>query len=80
MSESLRIEVIDEVFFPAPVRGADGRIIPAPQEALVEYQRVKEKWQTPHPKLAHEEPLVSLGPTSRNGQEGYSVRKEIIYH
>ena len=80
MSERLRIETIDEIFFPAPVRDGQGHIVPAPQEALDEFQRVKQEWQTPHPRLPHEEPLVSLGPTTKDGQDGYSVRKEIIYH
>jgi len=80
MSERLRIETIDEIFFPAPVRDAQGRIIPAPAQAQRKYADLKASWLAEHPRLPHEEPMVSLGPVSEEDREGYSVRKEIIYH
>ena len=79
MSERLRIETIDEVFFQAPLRDAQGRIIPAPPRAQRKYIDLKNSWLLTHPRLPNEEPMVSLGPTTKYGKEGYSVRKEIIY-
>jgi hypothetical protein len=80
MSERFRIETIAEIFFKAPVRDGQGHIVPAPPAAQRKYAELKETWLAGHPRLPHEEPMVSLGPVTEEGREGYSVRKEIIYH
>ena len=74
----LRIEVIDRWFFPSPVR-RDGKIIPAPQEAVEKYTSLKKGWLKEHPVYPHEEPMVSIAPGKVEGQEGYFVRTEIMY-
>lgn len=80
MAERLRIETIDEVFFPTPLRDGEGHIIPAPPSAQRKYIDLRSSWLLTHPRLPNEEPMVSLGPTTKDGKEGYSVRKEIIYN
>ncbi len=79
MTEGLRIEILDEIFFPAPVRDAQGHIIPAPPSAQRKYIDLRETWLAGHRRDPNEVPMVSLGPTTKEGKEGYSVRKEIIY-
>lgn len=79
MTETFRREIISETFFPSKVRTEEGVIVPAPEEAVEEYARTKNEWFTALPNLPHETPMVSLGPTVFNNQEGYSVRKIIIY-
>ncbi len=73
-----RIEVIDRWFFPSLVR-RDGKIIPAPEEAVKKYAGLKEGWLREHPKYPHEEPMVSIAPGQVEGQEGYFVRIEVMY-
>lgn len=73
-----RTEVLDEWFFPAPVR-RNGHIVPAPEAAVGKYQELKNGWYEQHPNLPHEIPIVSLSPSLEEGQEGYFVRTEIMY-
>ena len=79
MSERLRVEVLDEIFFPAPVRDAQGRIIPAPPAAQRKKIELSQTWLANHPMLPHDKPMVTMGPRSKDGVEGYSVRKKVIY-
>ena len=79
MSERLHFEVLDEIFFPAPVKDAQGRIIPAPPAAQRKKIELTKTWLANHPRLPYEKPIVSMGPRVKDGAEGYSVRKEIKY-
>ena len=63
-------------FFPAPTRDDRG-IVPAPPEAVLKKEELKETWlkEDGHPQELR---LVSLSPTTANGQTGYQVRAEIF--
>lgn len=74
-----RIEVLEKWFFPIPALRINGKIIPAPKEAVEEYIRLRDGWLKNHPKLLHEIPTVSLCPGKEQGKEGYFVRTEIMY-
>lgn len=77
--EKLRVETLEEFYFPAPVWDDDGSICPAPKEALEKYQELVEIWMKPHPKLSNEIPSVGLFPICSDEKEGYVVYKQIIY-
>ena len=51
--------------------------MPAPPEAVLKKDELKESWlkEKGHPQELH---LVSLSPTTANGQTGYQVRAEIF--
>lgn len=63
-------------FFPSPLR-KEGRILPAPSEAVLKRNEVKNTWlnKENHPQEVH---CVSLSPSTQNGETGYSVRAEIV--
>lgn len=74
-----RTEVLNEWFFPAPVR-KNGNIVPAPEEAVEKYRGLRDGWMRELPKLPHEIPVVGLKPVNKEGkQEGYLVTTEIVY-
>jgi len=73
-----RTEVLDEWFFPSPVRRS-GSIVPAPEVAVEKYRNLRDGWLRQHPDLPHEIPKVSLDPVQKEGRDGYSVRTEIEY-
>ena len=73
-----RIEVLDEWFFPQPVR-VSGGIVPAQKMAVGKYRQLRDEWLRNHPKLPKEEPMVSLAPGSKDNQSGYFVRTEVMY-
>lgn len=79
MSEGIRIETVEEFFFPAPIRDAQGNILPAPAVAQQKQAEITGPWHVSHPNTPHEKSLISMGPRVKDGVEGYSVRKEIIY-
>ena len=64
-------------FFPAPFRNEKGEILPAPQEAILKKEELKENWfrKNVSPQGI---PCVSLSPVVVNGQTGYQVRAEIF--
>lgn len=74
-----RIEPLNTLFFPIPALRVDGKIIPAPEEALTEYYKLKNDWLKNHPNYPNEIPSVSLYPGSQDGKDGYFVRSEIMY-
>ena len=74
-----RIKTIDEWFFPVGSQTIDEQVVPAPLGAVQKRDELKMDWLTNHPHLEEEKPMVSLGPTVRNGQPGYRVRTEIVY-
>ena len=63
-------------FFPTPTKDDRG-IVPAPPEAVLKKDELKESWlkEKGHPQELR---LVSLSPTTANGQTGYQVRAEIF--
>ena len=63
-------------FFPAPTKDERG-IIPAPTEALLKKEKLKEDWlkKEGHPQEIR---CVCLAPAIINGQTGYQVRAEIF--
>lgn len=63
-------------FFPAPTRDDRG-IVPAPPEAVLKKEELKETWlkEDGHPQEVR---CVSLSPTIANGQTGYRVKAEIF--
>lgn len=75
----LRIEVLNEWFFPVPSLKENGLIRTAPPEAVEQYVNLRDSWLAQHPKLLHEVPAVSLRPGKRNEKDGYFVRTEILY-
>jgi len=74
----IRTEILNEWFFPSVVR-KDGRIIPAPEEAVEKYKDLRDGWLRNHPKLPKEKPFVDLSPKKRGNQEGYLVVTGIKY-
>lgn len=77
-SERLRREVIASYFFPA-IFGEDGSIPFATPSAIKKRDEFREGWLINHPRVKGEEPVVALGPGSKNGKKGFFVRKEIVY-
>lgn len=75
----MRIEILKEWFFPVSVLRVSGRIIPAPPEAVGKLNDLRENWLLNHPRLPKEEPMVTLDPGEKEGQDGYFVRTQIIY-
>ena len=75
----MRHEVLEEFFIPGPHRDSEGHILPAPPDAVTMYERLKTEWLLPHPYLPYEKPLVVMVHQVRDGQEGFTVRKEIMY-
>ena len=73
-----RTEVLNDWFFPSPVR-RNGKIVPAPEEAVEKYRNLRDGWLRNHPNLLHEVPLVSLKPGNEANQEGYLVTTEVMY-
>lgn len=74
-----RFEILNSWFFPIPTLRKDGKIVPAPKEAVEKYRALKGEWLKNHPQLPHEIPSVSLRPSKEPGKEGYFVRTEIMY-
>jgi len=74
-----RVEVLQTWFFLLPELRKDGKIIPAPIEAVSKYCELKREWMIPHEELPHEIPKVSLSPNQDPKRVGYVVRTEIIY-
>ncbi|RJR24324.1 hypothetical protein C4578_02985 [Candidatus Microgenomates bacterium] len=63
-------------FFPSPTKSG-GKIIPAPPEAVLKRDELKDTWlfKEKHPQEVY---CVSLSPSTKNGETGYSVKAEII--
>lgn len=76
MSER-RIEILEEKTFLA-ISGENGRFPPAPDDAVLEYERLKGEWQMTFPRSEEIEPIVSLYPQRRDGRLVYVVAKEIV--
>ncbi|MDP3998413.1 MAG: hypothetical protein Q8P89_02260 [bacterium] len=74
-----RFEVLNSWFFPIPALRKDGRVVPAPKEAVEKYKALRDEWLKNHPKLPHEVPSVSLRPSEEPDKEGYLVKTEIMY-
>lgn len=75
-----RIETLDEWFFPISSRTVNGKVVPAPAEAVQKIGEIRNDWYKDHPYLRQEEkPMISMGPAVRDGQPGYSVRMELVY-
>lgn len=72
-----KIEISEEHFFPAPVR-VGSSIVPAPPEAVEKRDKLRNGWLRNYRGFSGWEPLVSLSPGEKDGQPGYSVRKETI--
>ncbi len=75
--ERLRRETINEWFFPSAVR-RNGKIYPAPPDALEKYQELRLGWLKNHPS-DHEVPCVGIAPIIEPGREGFLVKTEVIY-
>lgn len=73
---AMRVEIIDQTFFPQKICRADGRINPAPQKAVELYISLREKWLNSHPETL-EIPRVVLRPIYVP-EEGYEVATEIV--
>lgn len=74
-----RIETLQEWFFPVSSRTVNGKTVPAPAEAIQKRDELRGCWLKDQTHHREEKPMVSMGPTVRVGQPGYSVRMEIIY-
>jgi hypothetical protein len=72
-----RFEPLDEWFFPAPVY-VDGKVCPAPPEAMQKCTEMKMGWLLRHPKTK-EYPIVTLHPIQEEGREGYLVQIGVVY-
>lgn len=79
MTERLRHETMDEIFFEVPVWDSDGNIIPAPQVAIEAFEKLKEDWMMKQPKSTTEVPSVILYPPYEGDKQGYIVASQIIY-
>ena len=64
-------------FFPAPLKNEKGEILPAPEEAILKKEELKETWLAKKV-FPQGIPCVSLSPVVVNGQTGYQVRAEIF--
>jgi hypothetical protein len=64
-------------FFPAPLKNEKGEILPAPEEAILKKEELKETWLAKKV-FPQGIPCVSLSPVIFNGQTGYQVRAEIF--
>jgi hypothetical protein len=71
-------EVVTEIFIAGAHRDAEGHILPAPVSAIAIRDALKDQWDGGGLK-PNERAMVSLGPTVKDGVEGFSVRKEIVH-
>ena len=71
-------ETISEIFVAAPHRDGKGHILPAPVPAVAIRDACKDEWDGSGLK-ENERAMVSMGPTVKDGIEGYYVRKVIVY-
>ena len=75
-----RVETLKEWFFPVSAHTVNGETPPPPAEAVRIRDKLRSGWYRNQPYIRKEEkPRVSMGPAVRDGQPGYSVRKEIVY-
>jgi hypothetical protein len=71
-------EVVSEIFVAGPHRDGEGHILPAPSSAIAFRDVFRQEWDGSGLK-PDERAMVSMGPTVKDGVEGFSVRKEIVY-
>lgn len=72
----MRVEVLNQTFFPQKIYRRDGRLNPAPPEALEYYVFVRDTWLHSHPETS-EIPGVALRPVF-TPKEGYEVVTQIF--
>jgi hypothetical protein len=72
-----RTEIIEEHLF-FPMSREDRNFPPAPPDAVLEYQRLKEEWLMGFPKKEGVEPMVALFPRNIDGRIRYIVSKELV--
>ena len=81
----MRRVVLEERFFPNVGVREEGVVIPASPQAVSLRDEWNNNWLQNYSRSRDsqghvlQEPTVSLGPSTLNGKQGYSVRKEIIY-
>ena len=73
----MRIEVLDEWFFPL-AEAVGGNRTPASPEARKKVNELK-AWSASIPRDWPEKPRISMGPRTRDGKIIISVRQEDVY-
>jgi hypothetical protein len=71
-------EVVAEIFVAGPHKSQEGHILPAPISAVAIRNAFKDEWLDKSLKDSKRH-MVSIRRTTKDGVEGFSVRKEIIH-
>lgn len=70
--------MLQELYFPTPLKDAEGHVVPAPSEALFFYQGFRNHWFLEYNQDPTKIPNVDLHQVKDDKREGYVVQTFLV--